>query len=49
MVALGPDTDDADVATDIRAASGGNYEIDIQETDTSVGNPTIRYDIIRVR
>jgi X-X-X-Leu-X-X-Gly heptad repeat protein len=49
MVALGPDTDDADVATDIRAASGGNYEVDIQETDTSVGNPTIRYDIIRVR
>jgi len=48
-VALGPDTDDADVAADIRAASGGNYEVDIQETDSSVGNPTINYDIVRVR
>lgn len=48
-VALGPDTDDADVAADIRAQSGGNYEVDIQETDTSVGNPTINYDVVRVR
>ena len=49
MVALGPDTDDADVATDIRAVSGGNYEVDILETDTSVGNPSVLYDIVRVR
>jgi X-X-X-Leu-X-X-Gly heptad repeat protein len=48
-VALGPDTDDADVAADIRAASGGNYEVDIQETDTAVENPTINYDVVRVR
>jgi len=49
MVAFGPATDDADVAADIRAASGGNYEVDVQETDTSIGNPTVEYDIIRVR
>lgn len=48
-VALGPDTDDAVVAAEIRAASGGNYEVDIEETETDVGNPTIRYDIVRVR
>jgi len=50
MVAFGPGTDDADVAADIRAdSSSGNYEVDIQETDTSVGNPTVEYDIVRVR
>lgn len=49
MVALGPTTDDAEVSADIRAASGGNYEVEIQETDTSVGNPTVEYDIVRVR
>lgn len=48
-VALGPDTDDADVAADIRAQSGGNYEVDIQETDTDVGTPTVNYDVVRVR
>jgi hypothetical protein len=49
-VALGPDTDDAEVAAAIRAASGGNYKVYIEETgDTSVGNPTVRYDIVRVR
>jgi len=50
MPAAAPATDDADVAADVRADSGsGNYEIDIQETDTSVGNPDVYYDIIRVR
>jgi len=49
FVALGPDTDDADVAAEIRANSGNNYEVDIDETATSVGNPTINYDIVRVR
>lgn len=49
-VALGPATDDADVGADVRSDSGsGNYEVDIQETDTSVGNPTVEYDIVRVR
>lgn len=47
-LALGPDTADADVAGDIRADSGvGNYVIDIEETDTSVGNPTVRYAVRR--
>jgi len=49
MVAFGPVTDDAQVAADIQAASGGNYEVQIEETDTSVGNPTVEYDILRVR
>ena len=50
MVAFGPSTNDADVAADIRADSGsGTYQVDIQETDTSVGNPTVEYDIVRVR
>jgi len=49
-VGLGPATDDAEVAASIRADSGsGNYEVDIQETDTSVGNPSVEYDIVRVR
>ena len=50
MVAFGPSTSDADVAADIRADSAsGTYQVDIQETDTSVGNPTVKYDIVRVR
>jgi uncharacterized protein YaiE (UPF0345 family) len=50
MPAAAPATNDADVAADVRADSGsGNYEIDIQETDTDVGNPDVYYDIIRVR
>jgi len=48
-VALGPDTDDAEVAASIDANSGGNYEVHIDEVNTSVGNPTVRYDIVRVR
>lgn len=48
-VYLGPDTDDADVAADIKAVSGDNYTIDIEETDTSVGNPTVEFDITRQR
>lgn len=49
MVALGPSTDDADVAADIKAVSGGNYQVDVEETDTSVGNPTVEFDVVRVR
>lgn len=49
-VALGPDTQDAEVAADIRDDSGSStYQVDIQETDTSVGNPTVNYDVERVR
>lgn len=51
FVAIGPDTDDADIACEVRADSGsGNYEVDIVETqDTGVGNPTVEYDIVRVQ
>lgn len=50
MVAIGPATDDADISGDVRSDStSGNYEVDLQETDTAVGNPTVEYDIIRVR
>lgn len=49
--ALGPETNDADVAAEVRSDSGtGTYVVDIVETqDSSVGNPTVAYDIIRVR
>jgi hypothetical protein len=50
FVAIGPTTADAEVAADIRDDSGtSTYQVDIQETDTSVGNPTVEYDVIRVR
>jgi len=50
QLALGPATNDAHVAGDIRADSGtSTYVVDIEETDTSVGNPSVDYDIIRVR
>jgi len=29
--------------------SAGTYKIELVETDTSVGNPTVNYDILRVR
>jgi hypothetical protein len=46
--ALAPTTSDADVAADIRADSGtGTYVVDVEETDTSVGNPDVRYAIKR--
>lgn len=49
-LSLGPQTADADVAGDIRADSGtGTYVVDIEETDTSVGDPTVAYDIYRTR
>lgn len=50
-VALGPNTDDADIAAEVRADSGtGTYVVDLVETaDTSVGNPIVEYDVIRVR
>jgi hypothetical protein len=49
-VYLGPTSNDADVAADIRADSGsGTFEVGIQETDTSVGNPGVAYDIVRLR
>lgn len=50
FVAIGPTTTDADLAADVRQDSGtGTYVIDIQETDTSVGNPSVEYDIVRIR
>jgi len=49
-VALGPGTDDADLGADVRAdSSSGNYEVDIREVETSVGNPSVAYDVVRVR
>ena len=49
QVALGPTTDDAEIAASIVAASGGNYTVHLDELNTSVGNPTVEYDVIRVR
>lgn len=49
FVALGPASNDVDIAAEVRSASGGNYEVDIVETDTDTGGPTVEYDIIRVR
>jgi hypothetical protein len=49
LVALGPSTDDSEITASIDANSGGNYEVHLDEINTSVGNPTVEYDIIRVR
>lgn len=52
MLALGIDDPNADAEV---AGSlfwdddAGNYEIRIRETETSVGNPTVNYDVLRVR
>jgi hypothetical protein len=51
MLALGVDDPDADA--EVAGAlfwddSAGEYEVRIRETDTDV-NPTVNYDIIRVR
>lgn len=50
-VALGPATDDADIGAEIRSDStSGTYQVDLVESpDTAVGNPSVEYDIIRVR
>lgn len=49
QVALGPATDDSEVSASIQAVSGGNYEVHLDEINTSVGNPTVNYDVLRVR
>jgi hypothetical protein len=49
MTALGPATDDAEITASIQANSGGNYTLHLDEINTSVGNPTVEYDVIRVR
>jgi len=52
MLALGVDDPGSDVAVAGELffdTSDGTYEIRIDETDTSVGNPTVNYDIVRVR
>jgi hypothetical protein len=51
-LALGIDDPNADAKISGRLFwddSAGTYKIDIQETETSVGNPTVNYDILRVR
>ena len=49
QVAIGPTTDDAEITASIQANSGGNYTVHFDEINTSVGNPTVEYDVIRVR
>jgi hypothetical protein len=52
MLALGVDDPGSDVAVAGELffdTSDGTYEIRVDETDTSVGNPTVNYDIVRVR
>jgi len=52
MLALGADDPGSDVAVAGELffdTSDGTYEIRIDETDTGVGNPTVNYDIVRVR
>lgn len=52
MLALGVDDPGADVAVAGELffdTSDGTYEVRIDETDTGVGNPTVNYDIVRVR
>jgi len=51
-LALGIDDPNADAKISGRLFwddSAGTYKVDIQETETSVGNPTVNYDILRVR
>ena len=49
QVAIGPTTDDSEITASIQANSGGNYTVHFDEINTSVGNPTVEYDVIRVR
>lgn len=47
---IGGATDDAEVAADTHPDTGtGTHVVEIQETDTNIGNPTVNYDIVRVR
>ncbi len=51
-LALGVDDPDADTKISGRLFwddSVGTYHIEVVETDTNVGNPTVNYDVIRVR
>lgn len=48
-VALGPATNDAEITASILSPSGGNYTIHLDEINTSVGNPTVEYDVVRIR
>lgn len=51
-LALGVDDPDADTKIAGRLFwddSAGTYKVEIVETETSVGNPTVNYDILRVR
>lgn len=52
QLALGVDDPNADTKVSGRLFwddSAGTYKIEIVESDTSVGNPTVNYDIVRVR
>jgi hypothetical protein len=52
QLAIGIDDPDADAKVSGRLFwddSAGTYKIEIVESDTSVGNPTVNYDIVRVR
>lgn len=51
-LALGVDDPNADVKLAGKLFwddSAGTYKVEISEVDTSVGNPTVNYDILRVR
>jgi hypothetical protein len=51
-LALGIDDPDADAKIAGRLFwddSAGTYKIEIVEDGTSVGNPTVNYDVVRVR
>lgn len=51
-LALGVDDPDADVKVAGKLFwddSAGTYKVEFTEVDTSVGNPTVNYDILRVR
>jgi len=52
FTALGIDDADADVKVSARLMwddSAGTYKLELAEDTTTVGNPTVNYDIIRVR
>lgn len=52
MLALGVDDPNADCKVSGRLFwddSAGTYKVEIVETQTTVGNPTVNYDVIRVR
>ena len=49
MLALGLDDSNVEVAGGLHRDGSGNYQVRIRETDTDTGNPTVDYDVVRVR